>query len=244
MYKKIFEFCKVRNFGNVYKNNHNPTPRVDFILKLLKSEGIDFELDRFKSSGINCYNIILRGNSDKMVVAHHDVNNHLIDNANDNSASVINAIQLKKLYPDINVAILDGEEFGGFGSTRLSQMINSNKFGYIKWVLNLELTGRGGKNFFIGDYRGPLFDHIVSKFNPPVFKTPFNDSVVFRKNGIDSLVINPLPISIIKTDLKYGENYLDPSILNNCHTDRDSIQSISISDMKEFVEEVLLKIIA
>jgi hypothetical protein len=33
-----------------------------------------------------------------MVVAHHDVNNHRIDNANDNSASVINAIMIKNFY--------------------------------------------------------------------------------------------------------------------------------------------------
>jgi hypothetical protein len=43
-----------------------------------------------------------------MVVAHHDVNNK-IDNANDNSASVINAIMIKKLLPSINVILLDGE---------------------------------------------------------------------------------------------------------------------------------------
>jgi hypothetical protein len=42
-----------------------------------------------------------------MVVAHHDVNK--IDNANDNSASVINAIMIKKLLPSINVILLDGE---------------------------------------------------------------------------------------------------------------------------------------
>jgi hypothetical protein len=40
-----------------------------------------------------------------MVVAHHDVNNHRIDNANDNSASVINAIMIKKLLPSINVIL-------------------------------------------------------------------------------------------------------------------------------------------
>jgi hypothetical protein len=50
-----------------------------------------------------------------------------IDNANDNSASVINAIMIKKLLPSINVILLDGEEFGGIGSQRvLSKLIKVN----------------------------------------------------------------------------------------------------------------------
>jgi len=91
MYNKIYDFCKVRNFGNIYKNDTNqPPPRVEFLLDLLLEEGIEYELDRFDSnsgwSGKDCigYNIILKGDSKKMVVAHHDVNNHKIDNANDN----------------------------------------------------------------------------------------------------------------------------------------------------------------
>lgn len=35
----------------------------------------------------------------------NDVNNHKIDNANDNSASVINAIMIKKLMPEMNVIL-------------------------------------------------------------------------------------------------------------------------------------------
>jgi hypothetical protein len=63
-------------------------------------------------------------------LSHHDVNNHRIDNANDNSASVINAIMIKKLLPSINVILLDGEEFGGIGSQRVSEQINKGKLKY------------------------------------------------------------------------------------------------------------------
>lgn len=244
MYNTIYEFCKVRNIGNIYHNTDIPTPRVQFLVDLCKSEQIDFELDKFKVQNTFGYNLILRGTSTKMVVAHHDIVNPDIDNANDNSASIINAIALKKLLPEINVVLLDGEERGGLGSQRLSDRINAGDFGKIDWVLNLELTGRGGKHFFIGNYPGKLTDHIKSIFDCPVTNTPYNDSVTLRKNGIDSVVINPLPpLKEGTSNVKWNDNtYLDFSLLYNCHSKKDSLDTISVEDMREFVEEVLLKI--
>jgi hypothetical protein len=246
MYNKIYDFCKVRNLGNIYKNDkYSPPPRVLFLLDLLSGEGIDFEIDKFDVSDTFGYNIILRGTSPKMVVAHHDILNPNIDNANDNSASVINAIMIKKLKPEINVVLLDGEESHGLGAQRISELITSGEFGKIDWVLNLELTGRGGQHFFIGDYPGNLFNHIKSIFDCPVYSTPFNDSVIFRNNGIDSVVINPLPILIEgKSTVKWSEDtYLDISYLRNCHSEKDSIETISPSDMQDFIEKVLLRIL-
>ena len=131
MYNKIYDFCKVRNFGSVYSNGDKPTPRVQFLIDLLQSENIDYELDTYQSRGTTCYNLILKGDSDRMIVAHHDIVNPNIDNANDNSASVINAIMIKKLMPHINVVLLDGEEYGGLGSQRVSEQINEGYFGTI-----------------------------------------------------------------------------------------------------------------
>ena len=247
MYNKIYDFCKVRNFGSVYSNGDKPTPRVQFLMDLLQSENIDYELDTYKSRGNNCYNLILKGDSDKMVVAHHDIVNPNIDNANDNSASVINAIMIKKLMPHMNVVLLDGEECGGLGSQRVSDQINEGYFNTIDWVLNLELTGKGGKYFFIGNYPGKLSDHIKSIFDCPITNTPYNDSVTFRKNGIDSCVINPIPpLNEGKTSsVKWNDNtYLDFSMLYNCHSSKDTIDTIDINDMKEFTEDVVLKILA
>ena len=247
MYNKIYDFCKVRNLGNVYKNGMQPTPRVDFILNLLNEEGIDYELDTFDVSD-DClgFNIVMKGESSKMVSAHHDINNPYIDNANDNSASVINAIMVKKLRPEINVVLVDGEECGGLGSKRISKLINQNHFGKIDWVLNLELTGRGGKYFFIGDYPGVLSNHIKSIFDCPIYKTPYNDSVTYRRNGIDSVVINPIPpLNEGQTSqVRWSDNiYLDNSMLRNCHSERDSLSTINVDDMREFVEDVLIKIL-
>ena len=246
MYQKIYDFCKVRNEGPIYRNDPEiPTPRVQFLMNLLKSENIEFELDTFPAGKTSGYNIILKGNSNRMVVAHHDVANPNIDNANDNSASVINAIMVKKLMPNMNVVLLDGEEVGGKGSQRVSDMINDNYFGDIEWVLNLELSGKGGKYFFIGNYPGKLTDHIKSLFDCPIVNTPYNDSVTIRQNGIDSCVINPLPVSDKKTNVKWDENtYLEFSLLHNCHSPKDTIDTIDPKDMKEFVEEVVIKILS
>lgn len=244
MYSEIYKFCKVKNIGSVYKNGSKPTHRVNFIIDLLEREKIKFEIDQFEVGSINCYNIILKGNSNKIVVAHHDIVNPDIDNANDNSASIINAIALKKIKPEVNVVLLDGEEVGGWGSQRLSEQINSGLFGQIDWVLNLELSGRGGDYFFIGNYPGKLFNHIKSLFNCPHYNTPYNDSVTFRKNGIDSVVINPLPpLKEGKSNIKYKDKYLDYSMLYNCHNSRDTLDTINTNDMKVFVEKVLMKII-
>ena len=248
MYSKIYDFCKVRNLGTVMANDPEiPTPRVQFLCELLKQEGIPYELDKSISRGkTTIYNIILKGNSNRMVVAHHDIVNAGIDNANDNSCSVINAIMIKKLMPHIHVVLLDGEELGGMGSQRVSEQINEGYFGEIEWVLNLELTGKGGKYFFIGDYPGKLFDHIKSLFDCPVVQTPYNDSVTIRRNKIDSCVINPLPPleDGKESRVKYGDKYLDFSLLYNCHSAKDTIDSIDVNDMKEFVEEVVVKILS
>lgn len=246
MYNKVNEFCKIKNIGNIYKNGNEPTPRVKFLMELLDSEGIEYKLDTFIKNEINCYNIVMRGSSSRIVVAHHDIVNPDTDNANDNSASVINSIMIKKLMPEITVVLLDGEEVGGWGSQRCSELINDGFFGEIEWVLNLELTGKGGKYFFIGNYPGPLTNHIKSIFDCPIVQTPFNDSVTFRRNGIDSCVINPLPptkngeVSGVKWNEK---TYLDFKLLFNCHTPKDMLETISTDDMKEFVEEVVIPIL-
>jgi hypothetical protein len=246
MYEKIYEFCKVRNHGTIYKNGQDFTPRVKFLINLLRDLNILFEVDEFIVDGKTLgFNIILQGTSTGMITAHHDIVNPNIDNANDNSASVINAIATKLLHPEIQVVLLDGEEVGGLGSQRLSDQVNDGKFGTIDWILNLELTGRGGDTFFIGCYPGKLSDHIRGIFDCPIINTPFNDSVVFRRNGIDSVVINPLPIlESGESRVKWGDHYLDYEMLYNCHSEKDSLDTISTDDMKTFVENVISPIIS
>ena len=246
IYHRIYEFCKIRNAGSCLLNSkEEPTPRVKFLMGLLNDLGISYELDSFGVGQTLGYNLILPGTSGKMVVAHHDIVNPKIDNANDNSCSVINAIALKQLSPKTHVVLLDGEEVGGLGAQRVAEQILEGRFGKIDWVLNLELSGKGGTDFFVGNYPGKLRDLIVEKFECPVVSTPFNDSVVFRKNGIDSVVINPLPplegdrVSAVK----YRGRYLDFNLLDNCHSSRDTLETIDPVDMQKFVEGIVLKIV-
>jgi hypothetical protein len=201
-------------------------------------------IEKYKDDSANkFFNIMLLGSSDKFVTAHHDIVNPESDNANDNSCSVINAIAIKKMRPEINVVLLDGEEVGGIGSKRLSERIKSGDFS-CKWILNLELTGKGGKNFFVGDMGSPLTTWIQERFDCPLVKVPFNDSVIFNKFGINSTVINPLPITEKEGPIvnKDGQ-FLDYKMLFNCHRMSDSVETIDPNDMKEFVEEICLKII-
>jgi len=170
-----------------------------------------------------------------------------------------------------NVVLLDGEEIGGIGSKRASEKMNSGSWGNVDWVLNFELTGKGGDNFFVGNYENSLNKKIIEMFDCPIVNTPFNDAVVFNRNGIISTVINPLPPLDFKKGAleKMGKlnrnkissilgmpqddekvevlNHrgvpLDIKILYNCHTINDSLDTISPTDMKKFVENVVLKIV-
>ena len=154
MYQKIYDLCKVKNSGSVYKNGLEQTPRVKWIINVLRTNNIDYIIDEFNlSEDTKCWNIILPGSSKMSVCAHHDIVNPNSDNANDNSASVINAIMTHVLNPSITAFIVDGEEFGGVGSQRVSEKINSGEYGEIDFVLNYELTGKGGTDFFIGNYQ-------------------------------------------------------------------------------------------
>ena len=255
MYSKIYEFCAVRNTGGAHKNGFNPSNRANWIIDFLNSNSIEFELDEWelpKFKNNKFYNIILPGTSGKFVTAHYDIVNPKSDNANDNSASVINAIMTKINSPSTTVILLDGEEppMMGVGSQRASDKMNAGEYGNIEWVLNLELSGKGGKHFFIGSYKNKLSDHIKSLFNCPIVKTPFNDAEIFVKNGIASTVINPLPPIVGRRTGRFNDvisadgTPLDFSILYKCHSMEDNVASIDPIDMQEFVEEIVLKILA
>ena len=61
------------------------------------------------------------------------------------------------------------------------------------------------------------------------------------------MVINPLPPleDGNKSNVKWDNNtYLDYKMLFNCHSEKDTIDTISVDDMKEFVEQVLIKILS
>ena len=247
MYNKINEFCTIKNLGNAHMNGTQMPNRVKWLKSLLEKENIPFEIDSWENNQNLFWNIILPGTNGKFITAHHDIVNPKSDNANDNSASIINAIMTKVNSPDTTVILLDGEEIGGVGSERAAKQITEGKWGECDFVLNYELTGKGGEYFFVGDYDQDITKKIQERFNCPKVRTPFNDSVIFQRHGINSTVINPLPPLLTKSHSKQviwqDETPLDYSILYNCHSMEDSLETINTNDMKLFVENVVLEIL-
>jgi hypothetical protein len=228
IYHRIADLCAAR------------TDRVHCIVQLLEELRIPHVVDTWEEHGFQRRNIVLPGAPGKVraVVAHHDVVNPASDNANDNSASVINAIALKLLRPEVLVVLTDGEEVGGLGADRFGRQCGTGQWGTIAWALNLELTGRGGMDFLIGQdgAEGPLGDHIARLFPHERVRVPFNDSVVLRQWGIDAVVINPLP--------RLPDSLLDRSAWGRCHTAADSLATIAVEDMRIFTEGVLVPLFA
>lgn len=233
IYNELYNFCKVRD-----KNRKNYSNRAKFLIDLLTRLGIEHKVVRTKSERFNkyFYNIYCFGSSDKFLSAHYDVVDVSADNANDNSASVINAIQYKLMNPSINLLILDGEEppFMGAGSNLASKYLKRNKIN-VKWILNLELTGVG-KNFFIDNYNTQLSSCIQQHFpDALVTSTPFNDSMIFRSHGLQSNVVTCI-------DMK-EDGTPDMSVLYQSHSPADSVDKMNTDDMKNFVENVVDKIV-
>lgn len=241
IYHRIEGLCAARNWGTSRANGKDVvTPRVSWICSLLDELSLEWSIDRIVWGDNYLYNIILHSEVKegvKVISAHHDIVLSSSDNANDNSASVINAIALKLERPEVMVVLLDGEEVGGVGSTSFGEELVSGRFGTVKWVLNLELTGLGGKEFLLGEQGsgGVLGKSIIETLKPDVIAVPFNDSVRFREAGLDSCCVNPLP--------RLASGSLDREAWYRCHTIEDSLDSISVADMEEWVEEVLVRIV-
>jgi hypothetical protein len=241
MYNKIYDFCKTKNLGNATHNGlTEQPPRVKFLINIIETLGIDYTIKKFKKDpqdNFYLYNIYMKGSNNKMFIAHHDIVNSSFDNANDNSASCINCIMLKKLKPENNVCLLDGEEppLFGAGSTELSNDIHNGEFGNISYVINLELTGKGGTNLVIGKNNSNIYRILMNKFNSAWTATfPFSDTEILIRNGIESACLMTVPL------LEDGQP--DYNLVYNCHSIEDSLDTIDPNDMKDFVEEILINI--
>lgn len=247
--EEIYPFCKnTRNKGSALENGTKDyTERIKFILSLLEKYSIKNFVDSFCSqfeTENNFHNIVIPGNSNYMVIAHHDILNPNSENANDNSASVINALFLKLLVPGLHVVLTDGEEVAMKGARRLGEQIQQGVFGEIRSVLNLELSGKGGENFLIGNHHGHLSDKINKLFDPPMYRTPPNDALPLQSMGIDAVVINPLPLLESGTsDIRSWSGFLDTSSWSRCHKESDSVDHICTDDMYEFVTKILVPIV-
>lgn len=232
IYNELYNFCKVRD-----ENRTSYSNRAKYLVDLLTRLGIEHKVVRTKSLRYNkyFYNIFCFGSSPKFLSCHYDVVNINADNANDDSASIINAIAYKLKNPSIGLLILDGEEppYMGAGSTMAAKYLKTNGIN-VQWILNLELTGVG-KTFFIDNANVSLGNNIENEFECIRISTPFNDAMIFREFGFNSTVLTTI-------DLKpNGEP--DFSVLYTSHSVQDSVDKMSLEDMRNFVDNTLDKIV-
>ncbi len=263
-YQYLQEFCKIKsqNFYTKLQDNWN-TPRTDYIIQELKNIGVDYETDVFSFQGVSMGNIYVFFNSKNqdnsetaLFLAHHDINNSLSENCQDNSASVCHLLNFCSLLKDLEldkniiVAFTDGEELvnmfnSGAGVIGKKFKDGIKPFCDITYAINLELTGKG-KNIWYEKNRGINFfsSKIVDIFKEKIpntleFYTPYNDSYALRNYGINSLCIGCLDDDNI-IQLQQG---LYPKTWKLCHSIDDTIEKVSEEDMDYFVSDVLMKLI-
>jgi hypothetical protein len=227
MLEKIYDFCAVREDKRFDENSK----RFAFLIDLLESLGIKYTVDAFEEKGRKFKNIILDGTTNFIFTAHYDIINLHSDNANDNSASVINLIYLKTLQPEARVVILDGEEppIMGGGSRQLSTRINEGMFGHsIIGVVNLELTGYGDGIFTDKRYANESL--MVNEVKTAFEHQPFNDSDIFIEHKIPSVCYCLLPV--INGQADYSPVY-------DIHTTKDSVDKVKLSDMAWIVSKLV-----
>ena len=208
--------------------------RQQFVLNML-DQFENVEEDIFIEHGVKFANYYIPSEipSNKFIVAHYDVVNPNYC-ANDNSASIINMLVYRQQNPNINIALLDGEEppYMGAGSRRLSDLINNNEFGEIDIILNLELTGVG-RDIMTNTKRNKTHD-LIHNYGAFERQLPFSDTDIFIGEGLDSEVLILIP----------KENgVLKEEIIHYCHNSRDNADLLNISDMEYFVDVTLPKIV-
>jgi hypothetical protein len=255
-YEYLSEMTAIRSEFNSRKPQVNPiNSRVAYILSELEELGVEFEKDIFQAAKptiyaltpnyINIYvNFQASKKTDSTIVflAHHDVVNVSSENCNDNTASVCNLLHLcgilkeKELKHNVVVAFTDAEEICSHdysGSARLGELINSDAFGNVLFAINLELTANGGEIYYDHyDKKSKLSKHL-EKTADEIYnvQTPFNDSVVLRKRGIDSICIGTLTT---KEMLKVVYGGFCPT-WGLCHKKEDTFEKANGDEMSDFV---------
>ena len=263
-YDYLYEMCKnVRNESHSGNGYINPiTPRLQYIMNTLASQGIPYEFVPLDSSNKDCEpdgtklaNVIVKFDSwnehadTNIFSAHHDIANPNSENCQDNTASVCNLIHLctllnkvpiEELNQNVVIAFTDCEEIGGRGMNKLIQEIKDNKYGTVTSMYALELTACGNEFWITGTNNESLMytnlrDNIGDK-TLEIVRTPYNESVNASRNGLPACCIGTLPLSEINIAKERG--YCGTWGL--CHSLTDTFErSANKEDMNNFVNTLL-----
>lgn len=259
-YRILKELCSLENETTSHNGNEDPyTNRVQFIidtildLNLLKLFKLNVDIFTNFTNTSKYANIELSLYNDKdesvIFMANHDIKNINSENCQDNSSSVANLLAMAlnickniEQHRDKNIHIVftDCGHFGNKGAMRLSDRIKSKRFGDVKYVVNLELTGNGGEiwkdGFSFSSLRngGSLINETLEKYNViNNVETKVNDSYIIRSFGIDCMTIGTLT-SEEMVALKYRGSCRSWEIRG---TEEDNFENnANAVDMSRFVE--------
>ena len=261
-YSFLREICSFNADFSAYNSpRKNPiTNRVSYIKTQLELMGVEYEQDifdawncksqnegKFNYVNINVFLKAKEQNANTICfLAHHDVNNKKSENAQDNSASVCNLLNLiqilkdKELKNNVLVSFTDAEEIADFknsGAGRLAFRITKGDYGNVISAINLELTGLG-KNLWVSAFSNNELLKQFLEFGALMKTTPYSDTLSLNKNGVlNTICIGILPDEDIN---KNGHSVYTWAL---CHKMEDNIEKCSEQDMEDFVNNVLMKFV-
>lgn len=257
-YEFLRELCSFNADFNAFKPTLNPiSNRVQYIMNRLDMHKIPYVVDKFQPiSGVPDFeeskpafvNIVveIEGTNKDITtafLAHHDVVNMESENAQDNSGSVANLLDLcvqlsgEKPTNNIVIAFVDAEEIVApsiCGSQRFAQNILNGKYGHVKYAINLELTCNG-QNYWMSfnDPSNVLAKHI-GEIYPTInrVRTPYNDAMILERTGVPSVCVGSLNDDNLRQVKQRG--YCGTWAM--CHSKNDTFDSqANEGDMDLFV---------
>lgn len=258
-YEYLKELCGVKSFSSSNPQSNPLSPRVQYIMNILKEEDIKFFIsdfgtkgDEYKAQDEKYVNIEVHydGGFDEALIfiAHHDINNPDSENCQDNSASCANLLYLakilkeEKLDKNIYIVFVDAEEIVSTkfsGAAHLARKINNGVFGDVRGVVNLELTANGTEHYISGKDSN-LKSGILTLNSTYDVRTPFSDTYTMEAHAIPSVCIGTLSKEEIEEVINRG--YCKTWGL--CHSKEDTFErSANKKDMKKYVEDYLMKIV-
>lgn len=263
----LSEMCSFKaNFTAFQPKIYPITNRVGYIRNQLKKIGCEFEVDLFNADNpeqlhidkpkfVNVYAQFKgddKENETIVFLAHHDINNPNSENCQDNTASVCNLLHFcellntSELKRNIVVAFVDAEEIvspSKCGAKRLALLINSGIFGNVSKAINLELTANGTELWASAKRSNELLAEMKDKHDAQIVSTPYNDAFVLENNEIQSVCIGTLTsreMQFVEWNMrKKGFGFCHTWAL--CHREADTFDKSNAGDMKNFVENVLMK---
>jgi hypothetical protein len=181
-----------------------------------------------------------------LFLAHHDINNEISENCQDNTSSVCHILEMIKTLKDkplsrpVHFALVDSEEHVNLyccGSQVLSEDIHNGSFGKLDICINLELTGLGEHIWASNFEKYPdVCDKYIKMLDANKVATPFNDAYVLAIHDVPSMCIGILDDKDIKVA---SENTGYPYIWALCHSMEDTFDKISKEDMHVFQNKLI-----